>query len=59
LQHTAFFTTCESTPSIRRRTRSQPERCRCTTQWLATSKSAIGIIIEGVFVAMIIQRLFR
>jgi len=27
--------------------------------WLATAESVIGIIIEGVFVAMIIQRLFR
>ena len=27
--------------------------------WLATAESVIGIVIEGVFVAMIIQRLFR
>jgi len=27
--------------------------------WLATAESVIGIGIEGVFVAMIIQRLFR
>jgi hypothetical protein len=27
--------------------------------WLATAESVIGIVIEGVFVAMSIQRLFR
>jgi hypothetical protein len=27
--------------------------------WLATAESVIGIVIDGVFVAMIIQRLFR
>jgi hypothetical protein len=27
--------------------------------WLATAESIIGIVIEGVFVALIIQRLFR
>jgi hypothetical protein len=27
--------------------------------WLATAESVIGIAIEGVFVAMLIQRLFR
>jgi hypothetical protein len=27
--------------------------------WLATAESVIGVVIEGVFVAMIIQRLFR
>jgi len=27
--------------------------------WLATAESVIGIVIEGVFVAMLIQRLFR
>jgi|SRR6516164_6092437 hypothetical protein len=27
--------------------------------WLATAESVIGVVIEGVFVAMIIQRLFH
>jgi uncharacterized protein YjbI with pentapeptide repeats len=27
--------------------------------WLATAESVVGIVIEGVFVAMLIQRLFR
>jgi hypothetical protein len=27
--------------------------------WLATAESVIGTVIEGVFVAMLIQRLFR
>jgi len=27
--------------------------------WLATAESVIGIVIEGVFVAMLIQHLFR
>jgi hypothetical protein len=26
--------------------------------WLATAESVIGIVIEGVFVAMVIQRFF-
>jgi hypothetical protein len=27
--------------------------------WLATAESVIGMVIEGVFVAMLIQRLYR
>jgi len=30
-----------------------------SASWLVTIESVVGIVIEGVFVAMLIQRLFR